>query len=290
MRVNDPSSATVEVDERTIGLTHLDRVVYPETGTTKAQVLSHYLAVADVMIPYLADRPITRRKWPDGVTGEVFYEKNLPTWAPEWLPRVELAHSDRTVTYPLVRTRADLLWLAQSGALELHVPQWRMNAEGSRGAPDRLVLDLDPGDPAGLAECASVALWLRDRLAADGAVSRPVTSGSKGLQVYASWPVPGAGTDDTREYARTLAGELARAFPDGVVASMTKAERTGKVLVDWSQNNPAKTTIAPYSLRGRATPTAAAPRLWSDLTSPELAQLRSEELIAQIAAIGDPGF
>jgi bifunctional non-homologous end joining protein LigD len=286
VRITDPTGTTAELDGHRIGLTNLDRVVYPATGTTKAEVIRYYLAIAAVMVPHVRDRPTTRRRWPDGVAGQVFYERNLPDWAPRWLRTVRLEHSDRTVTYPVPRERADLVWFAQSGALELHTPQWRVGPRGARRKPDRLVLDLDPGAPAGLAECAALALRLRERLAQDGAVSVPVTSGSKGIQVYASWPLPGQ-TTSSAEYARRLAEDLAAETPGEVVATMTRRERGGKVLLDWSQNNPSKTTIAPYSLRGRETPTVAAPRTWSELESGDIEQLTFDAVLER-AATSDP--
>lgn len=281
-RVKDVGSGSLEVDGREIALTNLDKVLYPSTGTTKADVLQYYLGVAGVMLPHLADRIITRRKWPDGVEGEVFYEKNLPTWAPDWLRTVEIEHSDRTVTYPVARDRADLVWLAQSGALELHMPQWTVGPRGAHKPPNRLVLDLDPGPPAGLDACVEVALWLRERVAADGGQAFPVTSGSKGLQLYTAWPLAGAPTKDPSEYARMLAGEAAKALPALVVTTMTRSERPGKVYVDWSQNNPSKTTIAPYSLRGREEPRVAAPRTWKEVEDGGLDHLTAEAVLDRV--------
>jgi bifunctional non-homologous end joining protein LigD len=281
------SSSSLDVDGRAIALTNLERVMYPATGTTKFDVVRYYLEVAHVMLPHLRHRPATRRRWPDGVAGEGFYEKNLPTWAPDWLSVAALQHRSHVVRYPLVDDRADLVWLAQSGALELHTPQWQVGADGRPLPADRLVLDLDPGPPAGLVECAVLARWVRERLRADGAESYPVTSGSKGIQVYARWPVAGADVDDPSGYAHGLARELATAFPELVVATIGREHRPGKVYVDWSQNNPAKTTIAPYSLRGRDTPTVAAPREWDELERADLVQLTADDVLARVAAGGD---
>lgn len=273
---------------RPVALTRLDRVVYPATGTTKADVIAYYLGVAGAMLPHLSGRPVTRRRWPDGVDAPGFYERNVPAWAPDWLRTVDLPHGDGPVTYPVARERADLVWFAQSGALELHTPQWRVGARGARRPPDRLVLDLDPGAPAALAECARLARWLRTRLRADGVESVPVTSGSKGIQLYARWP-PGRGRQpEAAGYARELAREVTATFPAEVVATMTRSERAGKVLVDWSQNNPAKTTIAPYSLRGTSRPAVAAPRRWDELERDDLAQLTPAEVLDRVRNDDDP--
>lgn len=199
------------------------------------------------------------------------------------------------ITYPLLTDLAGLTWVTNLGSLELHVPQWRVDPDGARLAPDRLVVDLDPGPGAGLTECARVALLVRDELA-DRGYERcvPVTSGSKGLQIYAAPPgkVPSAGEGSPRETARAIAQRLERDQPHLVVSSMTKAKRTGKVLLDWSQNTTAKTTICPYSLRGkRDTPYAAAPRSWREIedgaTHGELWQATPEEVVARLSSGGD---
>lgn len=259
----------VNVAGRRLVLSNLDKVLYPQTGTTKGEVIAYYTAVAPVLLPHLHGRPLTRKRWPDGVEGPSFFEKNLPQGTPDWVPRVTLpspgSGKDReTITYPLVHGLADLVWVAGLAALELHVPQWTVNGAGQVRGPSRLVVDLDPGAPAGLAACVEVAHAVRDRLAADGLDCVPVTSGGKGMQLYA--PVSGeqdAGT--LHDYARHLAERLERDRPQLVVSRMTKTLRPGKVLLDWSQNHAAKTTVAPYSLRGRALPHVAAPRTWAEL-------------------------
>jgi bifunctional non-homologous end joining protein LigD len=281
----------VEVDGRRITVTNLDKVMYPATGTTKADVLRYYAEIADVMVPYTANRPATRKRWVHGVgtaehPGDVFYQKNLDESAPGWLARRSIEHSGGPNEYPLVNDRATLVWLAQMSALEIHVPQWRFERTGSRRKPDRLVLDLDPGDGVGLVECAEVARLAREILTDMGLEPLPVTSGSKGIHLYA--PLDGRWTSDQ---VSPVAHELARALEadhkDLIVSDMKKSLRTGKVLVDWSQNNQAKTTIAPYSLRGRLTPMVAAPRTWQELASPSLQQLGFEEVLARVAEQGD---
>lgn len=255
-------------------LTNPDKVLYPATGTTKAEVVAYYLAVADRLLPQLRDRPVTRLRWPHGVDGDHFFEKNVPRGLPESIGRVTLPSPGSTkdrelVTYPLVRTADDLAVLANLSALELHTPQWRVGAIGPDGvgtalAPDRLVIDLDPGPPAGLRECAQVALLVRDRLRDIGFACEPVTSGSKGLQLYA--PLDGSrDADEVREIARLLAELLTAEHPDLVLSSMRRDLRPGKVLLDWSQNSASKTTITPWSLRGRAKPWVACPRTWAEV-------------------------
>jgi bifunctional non-homologous end joining protein LigD len=283
----------MEVGGRTLKIGHLDRVVYPATGTTKAEVLHYYMQVADAILPQLHDRPVTRIRFPEGVTGEKFFEKNMPRGAPSWVRHHVLPASPGTddegtmLDLPVLDDLASLVWAASQGALELHTPQWSVGPRGGLRNPDRLVIDLDPGAPAGLRECARVAFLVADRLRADGLETLPVTSGSKGLQLYA--PLDGRrSAPAVREYARDLAQELAAAHPDLVVSVMRKDLRGGKVLLDWSQNHPAKTTITPYSLRGRERPWVAAPRTWPELEDPDLRHLTADEVVDRLATIGDP--
>ncbi len=283
----------MEVGGRTLRIGHLDRVVYPSVGMTKAEVLHYYMQVAPAILRQLRDRPVTRIRFPEGVGGEKFFEKNAPRGAPSWLRRHTLPASPGTddegtmLDLPVLDDLASLVWAASQGALELHTPQWRVGPRGGVRHPDRLVIDLDPGAPAGLAECARVAFLVADRLREDGLDSVPVTSGSKGLQLYA--PLDGRRTAaQVREYARVLAHELAAAHPDRVVAVMRKDLRGGKVLLDWSQNHPAKTTITPYSLRARERPSVAAPRTWDELDDPDLRHLTADEVLERLGTIGDP--
>jgi bifunctional non-homologous end joining protein LigD len=282
----------VRVAGRRLRLSNLDKVLYPETGTTKGEVIAYYTRIAPFMIPHVTGRPVTRKRWPDGVgTAEhpesSFFAKDLEAGAPDWVRRTPIEHSGGPKDYPLVGDVATLVYLAQVASLELHVPQWRFTADGGRGNPDRLVLDLDPGPGVGLAECAEVARWCRDILAGMGWEAYPVTSGSKGIHLYA--PLDGT---QTSEQISAFAKELARAVeadhPDLVVSAMSKAARPGRVFIDWSQNNGAKTTIAPYSLRGRAHPTVAAPRTWAELDDPDLAHLEFAEVLERVESDGDP--
>lgn len=284
---------TVDVGGRPVRLTHLDKTLYPATGTTKAEVMDYLVRVAPALLRQLADRPVTRIRWPDGVGGERFFEKNVPRGAPAWLrhhrvPASPGGDADGTVLdLPVLEDLAGLVWAANQGALELHTPQWTVGPRGGVRDADRLVVDLDPGPGAGLDACVRVAHLVAARLADDGLTRTvPVTSGSAGLQLYAPLPRRRP-AHDVRAYAHTLAQAVARAEPDLVVHVMRKDVRPGRVLIDWSQNHPAKTTITPWSLRGRERPTAAVPRRWDEL-EPGLTQLTPDEAVARLERDGDP--
>ena len=282
----------VSVDGHRLKLTNLDKVLYPATGTTKRDVIDYYARIAPVLLPHTMNRPATRKRWVNGVgtaekPGQMFFEKNLSDSTPGWVKRREIEHKDHNNEYPLVNDLATLTWLAQVAALEIHVPQWQFGRTGVRHNPDRLVLDLDPGEGAGLAECAEVARLARAILTDMGLDPMPVTSGSKGIHLYAALD----GKQDAAAVSE-VAHELARALeadhPDLVVSDMKKTLRDGKVLVDWSQNNGNKTTIAPYSLRGRERPMVAAPRTWRELASKDLEHLDMGQVLARVKRRGDP--
>jgi bifunctional non-homologous end joining protein LigD len=282
----------VTVGGRRVTLTHLDKVMYPETGTTKADILGYYAGVADELIRHARDRPATRKRWVHGVgtgeePGQVFFQKNLGDGTPDWVERRELPHSTRVTVYPLVNDLPTLTWLAQIGTLEVHVPQWRFDGAGQPDNPDRLVLDLDPGDGVGLAECAQVARWARALLQDMGLDPMPVTSGSKGIHLYAA--LDGTSTSDqVSDVAHELARALEADHPNEVLSAMTRSLRPGKVFVDWSQNNANKTTIAPYSLRGQLRPLVAAPRTWRELETPGLEQLDYRQVQKRLERRRDP--
>ncbi|TFC25081.1 ATP-dependent DNA ligase [Cryobacterium sp. TMT1-3] len=286
------SSQVVSVEGHRITLTHLDKILYPETGTTKADVLAYYAAIADVLIAHAANRPATRKRWVHGIgtiehPGTMFFQKNLEPSTPSWVKRHEIAHKDHVNTYPLVNDLATLTWLGQMSALEIHVPQWQFGRTGTPRNPDRLVLDLDPGDGVGLLECAEVARLARVILQHMGLQPMPVTSGSKGIHLYAALDL-----SYTSDQVSAVAHELARALEadhrDLVVSDMKKTLRPGKVFVDWSQNNAAKTTITPYSLRGRSHPMVATPRTWKELASAQLEQLDYRQVLARLKRRDDP--
>lgn len=283
---------TVSVAGHRLRLTNPGKVIYPSTGTTKAEVISYYVEIAPFLLPHLADRIVTRKRWVNGVgtadkPGEVFFEKNLPDSAPSWIRRVDIQHKSHHNTYPIFSDAAGLAWAGQVAALELHVPQWKVNRRGTPQHPDRLVLDLDPGPGAGLAECAEVARLAKKMLTELGLEAYPVTSGSKGIHLYA-----GLDGEQDSDYVNAFAKEFAKALesqlPDLVVSSMKKDLRRDKVLVDWSQNNGAKTTIAPYSLRGTTEPLVAAPRTWRELAGPDLRQLSLDEVLTRMKRRKDP--
>ena len=279
-------ASSIELDGRTLRVTNLDKVMYPETGTTKGDVIDYYAAVARWMVPHVAGRPATRKRWVHGVEAHAFFSKNADSGTPEWVRTVTMRHSRDTLRYPVIDDAATLVFLAQLAALEIHVPQWRFGPDGTPAHPDRLVLDLDPGEGAGMAECVEVALIIKEILDGVGLVSVPVTSGSKGLHLYAG--LDGHLTSaEASDVARQLAMALQASHPALVVADMRKDLRGGKVLLDWSQNNGAKTTVAPYSLRGRARPFVAAPRWWDEI-GPGLGQLTYAEVLERLATNGDP--
>ncbi|AJW41408.1 ATP-dependent DNA ligase clustered with Ku protein, LigD [Rhodococcus sp. B7740] len=277
--------ATLEIDGRKVSVTNLDKVLFPETGTTKGNIIEYYVAIAPAMLPHLVGRAVTRKRWPNGVDQSSFFEKNLAASAPDWLDRRSMQHSDRVVTYPLFSTAADLAWLGQQAAIEAHVPQWRF--DGTEAGPaTRMVFDLDPGDDVDLARCAEVACEIRDLIGDIGMTAYPVTSGSKGIHLYVPLEKP-LSTSGASTVAKRVATLLEERSPDRVTATMAKAKRTGRVFVDWSQNNGKKTTVAPYSLRGRALPTVAAPRTWDELEASGLQQLRFEEVLERFQDLGD---
>lgn len=257
----------MEVDGRTLGLSNLDKNLYPEF--TKGEVIDYYARVAPVMLPHLENRPATRIRWPDGVDGGKFFEKNAPSHTPDWVrtatvPSPGSTRGRDTLDYVVVDDLATLVWCANLAALELHVPQWKVGPRGKVHAPDLVVFDLDPGPPATIVEACEVAAMLRDLLADDGLDSYPKTSGKKGLHLYVPIKEPPR-AERTSEYAKAAAQRLAAEHRDLVVAKMEKRLRKGKVFVDWSQNNPAKTTVAPYSLRAADRPTVSTPLTWDEL-------------------------
>ena len=277
---------TRTIDGQRLELSNLDKVLYPGTGTTKGEVIDYYTAIAPAMLPHMEGRPVTRKRWPNGVNETPFFEKNLAKHAPVWLERKGITHKDRTIEYPVIDSVVGLAWLGQQASLEVHVPQWRFDGN-QMGPATRLVFDLDPGDGVGLPECAEVALAVRDMVAEIGMSAFPVTSGSKGIHVYVPLDrklSPGGAST----VAKQVASNLAKLYPKLVTATMAKSARTGKVFLDWSQNNPAKTTIAPYSMRGRDQPMAAAPRTWAEIEDVDsLQHLRFDEVLRRYEADGD---
>jgi bifunctional non-homologous end joining protein LigD len=289
----------VEVEGHTLKLSNLDKVLYPRPGTTKGEVLNYYAQVAPVLLPLLKDRPVTRVRWPNGVERDRFFEKNAPAGTPSWVrtadvpttgSRGESRHGDRLV-FPIIDDLATLTWAANLAALELHVHQWTVDQKGKVRGADRLVIDLDPGEGAGLHECCQVALLVRDKLTERKLDARPVTSGSKGLHLYAHLPRR-QDSEKTSETAKTIAEELQAEHPKQVTATMTKAKRSGKVFLDWSQNAGSKTTVSPYSLRGVERPFVATPVTWDEVEEGAedpvgLDQFRYDQVLDRIQQYGD---
>lgn len=269
-----------------VRLTNPDKVLYPATGTTKAEIFEYYVAIADVMLPHIAGRPVTRKRWPNGIGEMEFFEKQLASSAPDWLHRATIHHSSGSTTYPIIDTREGLAWIAQQAALEVHVPQWRFDTHGDIGPATRVVFDLDPGEGVTFRQLCEVAHEVRDIITDIGLTVFPLTSGSKGLHLYAPLADP-VSSRGASVLAKRIAQQLEKAMPKQVTATMTKSLRAGKVFLDWSQNSSAKTTIAPYSMRGRAEPTVAVPRTWEEIADPELRHLRIDEVLERVERDGD---
>ncbi len=248
------------VEGRRISLSNLDKVLYPETGFTKGEVLHYYATIAGSLLAHIRDRPVSFLRYPDGPDGQLFFTKNPPPGTPTWVRTTPVPHSeDPSAEQVVVSDMPSLMWAANL-VVEFHTPQW---PAGSPGVADRLILDLDPGPPATVVECCAAALWLRDRLAVDGLEACAKTSGAKGLHLAV--PLEPTPSGRVSAYAKALAQEAERALPDLVVHRMAKALRPGKVFVDHSQNAAAKTTAAPYTLRARARPTVSAPVSWGEV-------------------------
>lgn len=262
------SAIQVRVGDRQLKLTNLEKVLYPEGGFTKGEVIDYYRRIAPVLLPHLADRPVTFRRYPNGVAGKSFFEKNVSRHAPDWVRTATLAtpgstKGTETADYPMIDDLPALVWAANLAALELHVPQWTVGPRGGKRDPDLLVFDLDPGAPATIVECCRAAELIDDVLTEDGLTGYPKTSGSKGLQIYV--PVRVGSAERTSQYAKWVATRLAHEHPDRVLAVMAKSQRRGRVFIDWDQNNQRKTTVAPYSLRARDQPTVSTPVTWREV-------------------------
>jgi bifunctional non-homologous end joining protein LigD len=270
-----------------VKLTNPDKVLYPATGTTKAEVFEYYVTIADVMVPHIAGRAVTRKRWPNGVAEPSFFEKQLASSAPDWLGRGSITHKSGTTTYPVIDSREGLAWIAQQASLEVHVPQWRFLASAKEAGPaTRIVFDLDPGEGVTMKQLCQVANEVRDLITDIGLTTYPLTSGSKGLHLYVPLAEP-ISSHGASVLAKRVAQQLEKSMPKLVTATMTKSLRTGKVFLDWSQNSAAKTTIAPYSMRGRDEPTVAAPRTWEEIDDPKLRHLRFDEVLERVERDGD---
>lgn len=257
------TDAMVEIEGRNLKLSNLEKVLYPATGFTKKDVIDYYARIAPAILPHLAGRALTRKRYPDGVDGEPFFEKNAPMHKPDWVKTAPIwsGASRRTVHYILCEDLATLIWLANLAALELH-PSLALAKDIK--CPTMMVFDLDPGPPANIVQCCQVAMWLREVFEHLGLQSFAKTSGSKGMQLYVPLNTPTT-FDATKLFSRALAQLLEQEHRELVVSDMKKSLRTGKVFVDWSQNDEHKTTIGVYSLRAREHPTVSTPVTWEEV-------------------------
>ena len=286
----------VEIEGRELKLSNLEKVLYPEAGFSKGQVIDYYLRIAPALLRQIRGRPLTLKRYPNGVDGEFFYEKQCPSHRPPWVQVAPVwsGHNVRTINFCLVEDLPTLIWVANLASLELHTALHR--AVGSKGTPDEtwqpdmVVFDLDPGEPAAFAECAEVGLWLRESLDGLGLACFPKTSGSKGLQVYAPLNTP-VTYDQTKSFARALAQVGERALPKLVVSNMAKDLRRGKVLIDWSQNDEHKTTVSVYSLRARPRPTVSVPLHWAEVEAAAaggpVPQIEADGAVGRLESDGD---
>src|SRR5438094_6054326 len=283
--------AELVVGDRKIQVSNLSKVLYPKVGFTKGQVIDYYIRIAPVLLPHLKDRPLTMKRYPDGVEGEFFYEKNCPTHRPKWVKTAKVwsESNNRMMNYCLAQDLPTLVWAANLADLELHTSLARKR---DVARPTMMVFDLDPGAPADIVQCSQVGLWLRDLLAKMKLKSFPKTSGSKGLQVYV--PLNTAVTfDQTKNLARALAQYLEGEHPNLVTSNMSKALRKNKVFVVWSQNDEHKTTICVYSLRAREEPTVSTPVTWDEVQNclkkkkTDLLKFRSDKTLSRVEKIGD---
>jgi bifunctional non-homologous end joining protein LigD len=283
--------STIEVEGRQIKLSNLEKVLYPKAGFTKGQVIDYYVRIAPVLLPHLSGRPLTLKRYPEGVEGFHFYEKNCPSFRPEWMQTAKIwsPGNNRFMYYCVVEDLPTLVWLGNLADLELHVS---LSHAPEMQQPTVIAFDLDPGAPANIVQCCQVGLWVRDIFAKFGLQSFPKTSGSKGLQVYVPLNTP-VTYDQTKPFARAIARLLEDRYPEQVVSEMKKALRGNKVFVDWSQNDDYKTTVCVYSLRAKDQPTVSTPVTWKEVENclkkqdPELLVFTSEQALGRVEKHGD---
>ena len=286
-----PAKTLVKVAGQELALSNLDKVFYPATGFTKGEMIDYYLRIAPALLPHLAGRPVTLKRYPDGAADDFFYQKECPSHRPEWVPTAPVwsEGNNRNINFCLLADLPSLVWAANLAALELHTS---LSPASATATPTMLVFDLDPGPPAAILECCQVGLWLKAVFDHYGLASFPKTSGSKGLQVYVPLNTP-TDYDETKTFARALAQLLEKQHPGEVVSRMTKARRTGKVLVDWSQNDEHKTTVCVYSLRARERPTVSTPVQWEEVTAAlkkrdaGLLTFEAYAVLARVERLGD---
>ena len=285
------SSQTIDVDGRHLKLTNLEKVLYPSTGFTKGQVIDYYARIAPVLVPHLAGRPVTLKRYPEGVDHQYFFEKNATQYRPEWVKTAAIwsGSNRRNVNYILTDDLPTLIWVANLASIELHPS---LSLANEMDCPRAMVFDLDPGPPANIVQCCQVGIWLRNIFEHFGLQSFPKTSGSKGLQIYVPLNTPTT-YDATKGFANALARLLESEHKDLVVSDMKKELRVGKVLVDWSQNDEHKTTISVYSLRARERPTVSTPVKWQEVEqalkkkNPDVLMFESSQVLARVEKVGD---
>jgi bifunctional non-homologous end joining protein LigD len=288
VRIN-PDTFTVSIEGRRVAVTNLDKVLWPASGMTKGELLQYYVAVAPTLLPHLRGRPLTLRRFPDGVEGASWHQ-NECRGEPEWLTVFETGgRQGRVLRFCMVEDLASLVWIVNQGSIELHPFSWHVDAPRQ---PTQLVFDLDPGPPAGIVECARIALELRGLLAELGLVSLAKTSGSLGLHVHVPLGTPHDGAE-VKEFAKLVARAIGERLPDEVVGEVHRSRRAGKVYVDWLQNDPTRQTVAPYSLRGLPFPTVAAPVTWDEVeraaasADADCLTFLHDEVVARIETHGD---
>lgn len=283
--------SVVDIEGRRLTLSNLDKVLYPESGFTKGQVIDYYVRVAPVLIPHLADRPLTLKRYPNGVSGMFFYEKNCPRHRPEWVGTAPIwsESNHRWMEYCVAQNLPTLVWAANLASLELHTS---LSCASAMAHPSSIVFDLDPGEPANIVQCCQVGLWIRDAFTRLGLRSFAKTSGSKGLQIY----IPlnsGASYNETKPFSHELALSLERKHPELVVSDMKKSVRSGKILVDWSQNDEHKTTVSVYSLRARPHPMVSTPVTWAEVgrcletANPASLEFTAPQVLERVERHGD---
>jgi bifunctional non-homologous end joining protein LigD len=286
-----PEKAELVIEGKTLSVSNLDKVLYPKVGFTKGQVIDYYIRIAPVLLPHLKDRPLTMKRYPNGVDKEFFYEKNCPTHRPKWVKTAKVwsEGNNRTMDYCLAQDLPTLVWAANLADLELHSSLAKKN---NVARPTMMVFDLDPGAPADIVQCCQVGLWLRDLLGGMKLKSFAKTSGSKGLQVYVPLNTP-VTFDETKDLSRALAQLLEQAHGNLVTSNMSKSVRKGKVFVDWSQNDEHKTTICVYSLRAKEEPTVSTPATWDEVANclkkkkSDLLKFRSDKTLERVKKNGD---
>jgi len=283
------ATTEVKVGSKTLRLSNLDKVLYPEAGFTKGQVIDYYTRVAPALLPHLKNRPLTLKRYPNGVEGKFFYEKQSPSHRPDWVKTVPVPARGRTIDFTLANDLPTMVWLANLADLELHTS---LSLAKDIQRPTTLAFDLDPGPPATIVECSQVAIWLREIFGDLGLESFPKTSGSKGMQLYVPLNLK-TSYDETKPFAKALAELLEKQHPEHVVSTQKKELRPGKVLIDWSQNDEHKTTVNVYSLRAKARPTVSTPLTWDEVEKihesgdPDIAVYDSDDVLERVEEHGD---